>query len=58
VPNLNSGKEWSDWDVEDLTSSLAYGRSVKETADFLCRDEHEVREKMKELDLKKNGSSI
>jgi hypothetical protein len=58
MPNLNSGKEWSDWDIEDLIGALAYGRTVAETADFLCRDEDEVRAKIKELDLKENGSSI
>ena len=56
MPNLNSGKEWSEMDIEDLASSLAYGRTVAEVADFLCRDEDEVREKMKELGLKEISS--
>jgi hypothetical protein len=43
-------------DIEDLASSLAYGRTVAEMADFLCRDEDEVREKMKELGLKEISS--
>jgi hypothetical protein len=58
MSNLNSGKEWSDWDVEDLIGALAYGRTVAETADFLCRDENEVREKLQELGLRENGSSV
>ena len=58
MPNLNSGKEWSEVDIEDLIGALAYGRTVAEAADFLCRDEDEVRAKVKELDLKENGSSI
>jgi hypothetical protein len=37
---------------------LVCGRTVAEAADFLCRDEDEVREKIKELGLKENGSSI
>jgi hypothetical protein len=38
-------------DITDLTHSLAYGDTIAEAASFLCRDEHEVREKMKELGL-------
>jgi hypothetical protein len=57
MPNLNSGKEWSDTDIEDLITALDHGLSVETTADFLCRDEDEVREKMKELGLKEIGSS-
>jgi hypothetical protein len=58
MPNINSGKEWSEMDLEDLQSHLAHGVSLTETADFLCRDEDEVREKMQELALRENGSSI
>ena len=58
MPNLNSGNEWSEMDIEDLTSHLAHGATVAETADFLLRDEDEAREKMQELCLRENGSSI
>jgi hypothetical protein len=57
MPNLNSGKEWSEMDVEDLQSHLARGATVAATADFLCRDEDEVREKMKELGLEEGIKS-
>jgi hypothetical protein len=42
---------WSEMDVADLAHSLATGQSVSEVARFLCRDEPEVRDKMKELGL-------
>jgi hypothetical protein len=57
VPNLNSGKDWSETDIEDLITALDQGLTVATTADFLCRDEAEVREKMKELGLKEIGPS-
>jgi hypothetical protein len=38
-------------DINDLTNKIARGRTVTEIASFLCRDEDEVREKMKERDL-------
>jgi hypothetical protein len=41
-----------------LISDLAHGAAISETADFLCRDDDEVREKMKELGLRENASSI
>jgi hypothetical protein len=37
-------------DLTDLENALAFGRSVKDIADFLCRREHEVREKIAELE--------
>jgi hypothetical protein len=49
--DANSGEPWSEMDISDLTHSLAYGDTTAETASFLCRDEDEVREKMKELRL-------
>jgi hypothetical protein len=49
--NWNVGKQWSEMDVFDLKNHLAQGCSVEETAEFLMRTEHEVREKMDELDL-------
>jgi hypothetical protein len=44
--DANSGKPWSEMDLEDLEHSLYFGDPVAATASFLCRDEDEVREKM------------
>ena len=49
--DANSGKPWSKMDISDLRNEIAHGRTVAQTASFLCRDEGEVREKMKELGL-------
>ena len=49
--DANSGKPWSKMDISDLRNELAHGRTVSQTASFLCRDEDEVCEKMKELGL-------
>jgi hypothetical protein len=43
-------------DITDLKDSVAYGDTIAETASFLCRDEDEVREKMKELGLTEQPS--
>jgi hypothetical protein len=48
-PNLNERKPWSETDLADLKNSLAHGRPVEDIADFLCRSEDEVREKIAEL---------
>jgi hypothetical protein len=48
----NSGEGWSDMDA-DLANSLAYGDTFAEVASFLCRDEGEVRQKAKELEVEK-----
>ena len=47
----NSGEPWSEMDISDLTNEIAHGRTMAETASFLCRDEDEVRQKAKELRL-------
>jgi hypothetical protein len=49
--DANSGAPWSEADISDLKNELDHGRTVAETASFLCRDVDEVREKMKELGL-------
>jgi hypothetical protein len=49
--DANSGEPWSEMDVADLTNEIERGQTVAKTASFLCRDEDEVREKMKELGL-------
>jgi hypothetical protein len=36
-------------DLSDLTIEIAHGRTVAQTARFLCRDKDEVRDKMKKL---------
>jgi hypothetical protein len=55
--DANSGKPWSEMDLEDLEHSLYFGDPVAATASFLCRDEDEVREKMKELGLVEQEAS-
>jgi hypothetical protein len=54
-PNLNEGKPWSEMDLVDLRNALAHGRSVADIADFLCRSEQEVQEKIAELEGSKAG---
>jgi hypothetical protein len=48
--DANSGEPWSEMDISDLTNEI-HGRTMAETASFLCRDEDEVRRKAKELRL-------
>ena len=49
--DANSGEPWSEADISDLKNELDHGRTIAETASFLCRDVSEVRAKMKELGL-------
>ena len=49
--DANSGKRWSKMDILDLKNEIGRGRTVAQIASFLCRDEDEVREKMRELGL-------
>jgi len=49
--DANSGEPWSDMDISDLTNEFAHGRTVAETASFLCRDEDQVRQKAMERGL-------
>jgi hypothetical protein len=49
--DANSGEPWSEADITDLKNELDHGRTIAETASFLCRDVYEVRAKMKELRL-------
>jgi hypothetical protein len=58
--DANSGEPWSEADISDLKNELDHGRTIAETASFLCRDVYELRAKMKELGLtvvKKNVSA-
>jgi hypothetical protein len=47
--DANTGEPWSEIDISDLMNEIARGRTMAETASFLCRDEDEVRQKAKEL---------
>ena len=49
--DANSGKDWSELDLGDLTNDINIGLTVAQIASFLSRDEDEVRAKMKELAL-------
>ena len=49
--DCRTGEPWSEMDISDLTNELAHGRTMAETASFLCRDEDEVRQKANELGL-------
>jgi len=55
--DVNSGKPWSEMDIVDLTRS-DYGNTFAKTASFLCRDEDEVRVKMKELGLAEKHARV
>jgi hypothetical protein len=44
--DANSGEPWSEADISDLKNEIAHGRTIAETASFLCRDVYEVRAKM------------
>jgi hypothetical protein len=54
-PNLNEGKPWSEMDLVDVRNSLTHGGSVAEIAEFLCRSEREVHEKIAELELARSS---
>ena len=49
--DANSGKRWSKMDIWDLKNEIGRGRTVGQTASFLCRDEEEMRQKARELGL-------
>jgi hypothetical protein len=51
APNLNTGTPWSEIDLYDLAWAVRHGRSIEETADYLCRSITEVRTKAAELGL-------
>jgi hypothetical protein len=55
--NLNTGQPWSELDLWDLQNSLALDDTAAEVADFLCRDEDEVRDKMIELGLEEGDNT-
>jgi hypothetical protein len=41
--DANSGEPWSEMDISDLANEFAHGRTMAETASFLCRDDDERR---------------
>ena len=47
--DANSGEPWSEADISDHKNEIAHGRTMAQTASFLCRDEDEVRQKAREL---------
>jgi len=54
VPNINTGKAWSDMDDRDLKASFTKGMAVQHkdviaAAEFLCRNGEEVRARLREL---------
>jgi hypothetical protein len=52
--DANPGEPWSKTDIDDLKASLAFGNGIAATANMLCRDEDEVREKAKKLGLQEH----
>ena len=49
--DANSGEPWSEMDISDLANEFAHGRTMAETASFLCRDDDEVQQKAMERGL-------
>ena len=54
--DANSGEPWSEADISDLKNEIDHGRTIAETASFLCRDVYEVRAKLKKLRLTEQPS--
>jgi hypothetical protein len=53
-PNINTGKPWSEMDDQDLLAYFSKGAMVKhkavaQAAEFLCRNQVEVRQRLREL---------
>jgi hypothetical protein len=53
VRDRNDGKAWDAGEIADLENSLAFGRTIEEAAEFLCRSGtiDDVRRKANELGL-------
>ena len=49
---INAGKPWSDTDDSALLDFDEQRKSIEETAEFLCRTEDEVRERIEALKCK------
>jgi hypothetical protein len=52
--DVYDGEPWSEMDIEDLKGAVAYGSSLEEVAEFLCRSGTplDVAAKAKELGLR------
>jgi len=48
--NINTGKPWSEMDLRDVRD-YASTMTISQLADYLCRSEQEVVNKLKELTL-------
>jgi hypothetical protein len=53
LPDLHDNAPWSETDIADLQNHVARGRTLEETASFLCRvgTYEDVARKAKELGL-------
>lgn len=53
LPDIHDNAPWSPTDVEDLKGSVAYGRTIEQAAQFLCRSgtPEDVAAKAQELGL-------
>ena len=49
--DANSGKPWSEMDIQDLRACLDFGNTCADAAIMLCRDKDEVCQKAEELGL-------
>jgi hypothetical protein len=49
--DANSGKPWSEMEIQDLRASLDFGNTCADAAIMLCRDKDEVCQKAEELRL-------
>jgi hypothetical protein len=47
----NSGKPWSEMDIQDLRASLDFGNTCGDVAIMLCRNKDEACQKAEELGL-------
>jgi hypothetical protein len=52
--DIYDGADWTAMDMDDLRAAIEHGRSIEETAEFLCRSGSldEVARKANELGLK------
>jgi hypothetical protein len=49
--DIYDGEPWSEMDIEDLKGAVAYGSSLQEVAEFLCRSGTPLDVAAKELGL-------
>jgi hypothetical protein len=52
IPNVNTGKEWSETDLLELENALGCGATIAHAANFLGRSLEEVASKVEALGLK------